>query len=139
MNIIIIGKGNVATNLHHAFCKKGIACQMVSSREGLDQLPAANVYIYSVRDEALAEVVSKVQGKERSLHLHTSGSMSMSVFGADKPHAGVFYPFQTFSKTHIIEDFSTIPVFFEAKGIDDIRLVKLQAYTPATCRRSRSC
>ena len=123
MNIIIIGKGNVATNLHHAFCKKGIACQMVSSREGLDQLPAANVYIYSVRDEALAEVVSKVQGKERSLHLHTSGSMSMSVFGADKPHAGVFYPFQTFSKTHIIEDFSTIPVFFEAKGIDDISAV----------------
>jgi predicted short-subunit dehydrogenase-like oxidoreductase (DUF2520 family) len=45
------------------------------------------------------------------------------VFGADKPHAGVFYPFQTFSKTHIIEDFSTIPVFFEAKGIDDISAV----------------
>ena len=123
MNIVIIGRGNVATNLHDAFTKKGVACQMVSSREGLDQLPAANVYIYSVRDEALAEVVSKVQGKERSLHLHTSGSMSMSEFGADKPHAGVFYPFQTFSRTHIIEDFSTIPVFFEAKGIDDISAV----------------
>ena len=117
MNIVIIGKGNVATNLQYAFSKKGIACQMVSSREGLDQLPTANVYIYSVRDEALAEVVGKVQGKERALHLHTSGSMPISVFGADKPHAGVFYPFQTFSKTHIIEDFSTIPVFFEAKGV----------------------
>ena len=62
MNIVIIGKGNVATNLQYAFSKKGIACQMVSSREGLDQLPTANVYIYSVRDEALAEVASKVQG-----------------------------------------------------------------------------
>lgn len=123
MNIVIIGKGNVATNLHHAFTQKGIACQMVSSREGLDQLPAANVYIYSVRDEALAEVVSKVTGREKSLHLHTSGSMPMSVFGADKPHAGVFYPFQTFSKSQIIEDFSTIPIFFEAKGIDDISAV----------------
>ena len=123
MNIVIIGKGNVATNLQYAFNKKGIACQMVSSREGLDQLPAANVYIYSVRDEALAEVASQVTDKERSLHLHTSGSMPMSVFGADKPHAGVFYPFQTFSKTHIIEDFSTVPVFFEAKGIDDISAV----------------
>ena len=65
MNIVIIGKGNVATNLDYAFSKKGVACQMVSSREGLDQLPAANVYIYSVKDEALAEVVAQVQGKEK--------------------------------------------------------------------------
>ena len=48
MNIVIIGRGNVATNLHYAFTKRGVACQMVSSREGLDQLPQANVYIYAV-------------------------------------------------------------------------------------------
>ena len=107
MNIVIIGRGNVATNLHYAFTKKGVACQMVSSREGLDQLPQANVYIYAVKDEALAEVVAQVQGKERAMHLHTSGSMPISVFGEDKPHAGIFYPFQTFSKARVIEDFST--------------------------------
>lgn len=129
MNIVIIGKGNVATNLHYAFMKKGIACQMVSSREGLDQLPQANVYIYAVRDEALAGVVAQVVGKEKSLHLHTSGSMAMSVFGADKPHAGIFYPFQTFSKARLIEDFSTVPVFFEARGIDDISAVYSLALT----------
>ena len=129
MNIVIIGKGNVATNLDYAFRKKGVACQMVSSREGLDQLPAANVYIYSVKDEALAEVVAQVQGKEKSLHLHTSGTMSITVFGADKPHAGIFYPFQTFSKARLIEDFSTVPVFFEARGIDDISAVYSLALT----------
>lgn len=129
MNIVIIGKGNVATNLHYAFMKKGIACQMVSSREGLDQLPQANVYIYAVRDEALAGVVAQVVGREKSLHLHTSGSMAMSVFGADKPHAGIFYPFQTFSKARVIEDFSTVPVFFEARGIDDISAVYSLALT----------
>jgi predicted short-subunit dehydrogenase-like oxidoreductase (DUF2520 family) len=129
MNIVIIGKGNVATNLDYAFRKKGIACQMVSSREGLDQLPAANVYIYSVKDEALAEVVAQVQGKEKSLHLHTSGTMPITVFGADKPHAGIFYPFQTFSKARLIEDFSTVPVFFEARGIDDISAVYSLALT----------
>ena len=123
MNIVIIGRGNVATNLDYAFRKKGVACQMVSSREGLDQLPAANVYIYAVKDEALADVVAQVKDKEKSLHLHTSGSMPVSVFGEDKPHAGVFYPFQTFSKARVIEDFSTIPVFFEARGIDDISAV----------------
>jgi predicted short-subunit dehydrogenase-like oxidoreductase (DUF2520 family) len=81
------------------------------------------VYIYAVKDEALAEVVASVKGKERAMHLHTSGSMPISVFGADKPHAGVFYPFQTFSKARVIEDFSTVPVFFEARGIDDISAV----------------
>ena len=129
MNIVIIGKGNVATNLDYAFRNKGVACQMVSSREGLDQLPTANVYIYAVRDEALSQVVAQVVNKEKSLHLHTSGSMPMSVFGADKPHAGVFYPFQTFSKARVIEDFSTVPIFFEARGIDDITAVYSLALT----------
>lgn len=129
MNIIIIGKGNVATNLDHAFRKKGVACQMVSSREGLDQLPQANVYIYAVKDEALASVVEQVKGHEKSLHLHTSGTMPITVFGADKPHAGIFYPFQTFSKARVIEDFYTIPVFFEARGIDDISAVYSLALT----------
>lgn len=129
MNIVIIGQGNVASNLHHAFTKKGVACQMVSSRKGLCEVPNANVYIYAVRDEALAAVAAQVKGKEKSLHLHTSGSMPISVFGLDKPHAGVFYPFQTFSKARLIEDFSTVPVFFEARGIDDISAVYSLALT----------
>ena len=129
MNIVIIGMGNVAVNLHHAFTKKGVACQMVSSREGLDLLPTANVYIYAVKDEALASVVAQVKDKEKAMHLHTSGSMPISVFGSDKPHAGVFYPFQTFSKARIIEDFSTVPLFFEARGIDDISAVYSLALT----------
>ena len=129
MNIVIIGKGNVATNLDYAFRKKGVACQMVSSREGLDNLPPANVYIYAVKDEALVEVVAQVKGKERAMHLHTSGTMPITVFGDDKPHAGVFYPFQTFSKARVIEDFSTVPVFFEARGIDDISAVYSLALT----------
>lgn len=129
MNIVIIGKGNVATNLNAAFSKKNIQCQMVSSREGLDDLPDANVYIYAVCDEALTEVAAHIKGKERALHLHTSGTMSITVFGEDKPHAGIFYPFQTFSKERIIEDFSTVPVFFEARGIDDISAVYSLALT----------
>ena len=129
MNIVIIGQGNVATNLDYAFRKKGVACQMVSSREGLDQLSPANVYIYSVKDEALVEVVARVKGKEKALHLHTSGTMPITVFGADKPHAGIFYPFQTFSKARLIEDFSKVPVFFEARGIDDISAVYSLALT----------
>lgn len=120
MKIIIIGRGNVACNLEQAFRKKNVPVQMVSSREGLDVLPQADVYIYAVKDDALAEVVNQVHVTHHALHLHTSGSLPLSVFGADKPHAGIFYPFQTFSKQHLIEDFSTVPVFIEARGIDDV-------------------
>ena len=138
MNIILIGQGNVATNLHHAFALKGLRTQMVSSREGLDSLPAADVYIYAVRDEALPQVVQKIAEESKmpinthlrnALHLHTSGTMPISVFSNALPHAGVMYFFQTFSKAKLIDDFSQIPVFVEGKQIDDLSAIFTLAQT----------
>ena len=129
MKIIIIGRGNVATNLEAAFKSKRVDAVMVSSREGLDTIPQnADVYIYAVKDSALEQVIRQVHVQERAIHLHTSGTMSLSVFGTDKPHAGIFYPLQTFSKDRLV-DFSTVPVFFEARGIDDISAVYALALT----------
>lgn len=122
MRITIIGQGNVACNLLHAFEKNGVRAVMVSSREGLDALPESDVFIYAVRDEALAQVAAQVYAP-RALHLHTSGTMPLSVFGDDKPHAGILYFFQSFSKAHLIEDFTTIPVFVEGRNIDDISAI----------------
>ena len=130
MRIIIVGQGNVACNLLAAFQKKGITAPMVSSWTGLEEIPQnADVYIYAVADNALAEVISKVHVQQRALHVHTSGTIPMSVFGPDKPHCGILYPFQSFSKAQLIEDFSTVPVFIEAKGIDDISAVYTLALT----------
>ena len=138
MNIILIGQGNVATNLHHAFALKGLRTRMVSSREGLDSLPAADVYIYAVRDEALLQVVQKIAEESKkplnthlctALHLHTSGTMPISVFGDALPHAGIMYFFQTFSKAKLIDDFSQIPVFVEGKQIDDLSAIFTLAQT----------
>ena len=138
MNIVLIGPGNVATNLHHAFALKGLRTRMVSSREGLDSLPAADVYIYAVREEALLQVVQSVAEESRkttnthlraALHLHTSGTMPISVFGDALPHAGVMYFFQTFSKAKLIDDFSQIPVFVEGKQIDDLSAIFTLAQT----------
>ena len=138
MNIVLIGQGNVATNLHHAFALKGLRTQMVSSREGLDSLPAADVYIYAVRDEALPQVVQKIAEESKmptnthlrtALHLHTSGTMPISVFSNALPHAGVMYFFQTFSKAKLIDDFSQIPVFVEGKQIDDLSAIFTLAQT----------
>ena len=138
MNIVLIGQGNVATNLRHAFALKGLRTQMVSSREGLDSLPAADVYIYAVRDEALPQVVQKIAEESKmpinthlrtALHLHTSGTMPISVFSNALPHAGVMYFFQTFSKAKLIDDFSQIPVFVEGKQIDDLSAIFTLAQT----------
>ena len=130
MRIVIVGQGNVACNLQAAFARKEIAAEMVSSRENLDQIPTnADVYIYAVRDAALQEVIEKVHVQARAVHLHTSGTLSLEVFGPDKPHCGVLYPFQSFSKAHILEDFSTVLIFIEAKGIDDISAVYTLALT----------
>ena len=128
MRIAIIGAGSVGTNLHHAFELKGVRTELVHARpltadpEAVKALPQADAYIYTVADHALREVVSKVHAP-KALHVHTSGSMPIDVFGADKPHAGVMYFFQSFSREVLIDDWSGIPCFIEGKNIDDIAAI----------------
>ena len=63
MKIAIIGAGSVGTNLHHAFEIKGIKTELVHARphtadpSAVLALPQADVYIYTVADHALKEVV----------------------------------------------------------------------------------
>ncbi|MBO7458571.1 MAG: DUF2520 domain-containing protein [Paludibacteraceae bacterium] len=127
MKIVIIGAGNVGTNLQYAFEHRHINSVLHSSWD-LSDLPAADVYIYTVADKALKEVVDKVNAP-RALHLHTSGTLPIEVFGTDKPHAGVVYFFQSFSKDALIEDWSNIPCFFEGRNIDDVAAIYSLAQT----------
>ena len=134
MKIAIIGAGSVGTNLHHAFELKGVHTELVHARpltadpEAVRTVPLADIYIYTVVDKVLAEVVSLINAP-KALHLHTSGSMPITVFGADKPHAGVLYFFQSFSREVLIDDWSTIPCFFEGKNIDDVAAIYSLAQT----------
>lgn len=135
MKIVIIGAGNVGANLHHAFELKGINAELVHARPLLDVedpiggiLPQADVYIYTVIDDALAEVAQHVNAP-KSLHLHTSGTIPVSIFGEDKPHAGVIYFLQSFSKASLIDDWSGIPCFVDGRNIDDIAAIYSLAQT----------
>ena len=152
MKIVIIGAGSVGTNLHHALELKGIHAELIharpltakpsplasnpsplaSSPSPLASLPQADVYIYTVADHALRKVIAKVHAP-KALHLHTSGSMPIEVFGADKPHAGVLYFFQSFSREVLIDDWSGIPCIIEGRNIDDIAAI----YSLAQCLTSR--
>jgi len=137
MKIAIIGAGSVGTNLHHGLAVNGIQAELVHARpltadsSAVDRLPKADCYIYTVVDHVLAEVISKVNAP-KALHLHTSGSMPMDVFGSDKPHSGILYFFQSFSREVLIEDWSGIPCFIEGRNIDDIAAI----YSLAQCLTS---
>ena len=138
MKIVIIGAGSVGTNLHHALESKGIRAELIHARPltanppTAEPIPQADVYIYAIADHALREVISKVYAP-KALHLHTSGSMPIEVFGEDKPHAGVLYFFQSFSREVLIEDWSGIPCIIEGRNIDDIAAI----YSLAQCLTSR--
>ena len=131
MKIVLIGAGNLATHLGKALHAAGHDMVQVFSRTMqsaetlaslLDAEPLtdmaqvrddADVYIFSVKDSALEQLISQLCGGEKKVFLHTAGSMPMSVFQGKALHYGVLYPMQTFSKQREV-DFSIIPCFVEA-------------------------
>jgi len=136
MKIAIIGAGSVGTNLHHAFALKGLHTELIHARPltaplspcyndqmvNAQMVNAFDLYIYTVADNALREVIATIHAP-KALHVHTSGSMPIEVFGNDKPHAAVMYFFQSFSREILIDNWSNIPCFIEGKNIDDIAAV----------------
>ena len=152
MKIVLIGAGNLATHLGKALHAAGHDMVQVFSRTMqsaetlaslLDAEPLtdiaqvrddADVYIFSVKDSALVQLVAQLcrheadglgedgavnalrkakKGEHDRVFLHTAGSMPMSVFKGMAQHYGVLYPMQTFSKQREV-DFSIIPCFVEA-------------------------
>ncbi len=68
------------------------------------------------------------EGKQKSLLVHTAGSIPMSVWEGHAERYGVFYPMQTFSKQREV-DFQEVPFFIEAKRAEDTELLKAIAST----------
>ncbi len=131
-SVIIIGAGNLATQLAKALCAANIAIWQVYSRTiesasclankvGAEPVvdiaklkPNADLYIFSVKDDALIPCLEKFPFS-KSLIVHTAGSIPMSALGSYSEQYGVFYPLQTFSKTKDV-DFLEIPICIEAKN-----------------------
>ncbi len=111
-------------NVRQVYSRTQASALMLTKRLGLpdeaaitsiaDLQPDAEVYIYALRDEVLADIAAQVHVHPNALHLHTAGSMPLTVFGDDKPNAGVLYPFQTFSKEKNV-DFQKIPILVETR------------------------
>ena len=151
MKTILIGAGNLATNLGKALQSVGIDIPQVYSRtmesasalaqivgaEAVDDIARvrddADVYVLSVKDSALESlVVALSPGKEDKLFLHTAGSMPLDIFRGRAKRYGVLYPMQTFSKSKEV-DFSEIPCFVEAN--DDEAMVQIEALAHRLSRK----
>jgi predicted short-subunit dehydrogenase-like oxidoreductase (DUF2520 family) len=140
MKAVIIGAGNLATHLSLSLQRAGMDFLQVYShtdanaRElalrlhckwttSLEEIRGdANLYIFSVKDSVLEEVVRQVSPNE-GLWIHTSGSMPISLFEGHAEHYGVLYPLQTFSKARSV-DFTYIPIFLEANNQQTSALLK---------------
>ncbi len=133
MKIVIIGAGNVATHLAKAFDKRENVVQIYSRKianaKALSQsltnasatddisqlLPDADVYIISIKDDAIADIVNSITATS-GLWVHTSGSVPIDVLKKRFDKCGVLYPLQTFS-FDVEVDFSEVPFFIE--GCDE--------------------
>lgn len=140
MNVVFIGAGNVASHLaevlfRHSFNIVQIYSRTIESASLLASKvkaipladirlinPSADLYIFSVKDLVLKEVVSQMPSTS-GLWIHTSGSMPMDSFKGFIADYGVFYPFQTFSKTRQV-DWSALPIFIEANSEKSLHILK---------------
>lgn len=142
MNIVIIGSGNLATQLSLALKDAGKDIVQVYSRteehahmladkigcsytDGMKDIRRdADVYILSVKDDAISEVAAAVCSDcPNGLFIHTAGSVPMSVFMPFTKRYGVLYPMQTFSKNRKV-DFRPIPCFIEASNAQALAMIQ---------------
>lgn len=130
--VVLLGAGNVATQLGKALQQNGYLISQVYSptkksagalAKKLKSTPVSDikkidlsafVYIIAVKDDAIATLAKQMKLKDQ-LVVHTSGTVEMAVLKGCSANYGVFYPLQTFSKDKPI-DFRNVPVCIEASN-----------------------
>ncbi len=154
--MIILGAGNMGTNLAIALHRTGCHIECVYSRTQenarvlasrveapiatndlrqvnrlLKEDMSSRIVFYCLTDSVLRNVAEQIDAP-LALHIHTSGTIGLDVFdGTDKPHAGVLYPLQTLTKHHPIS-LRNVPIFIEGTGHDEEERVRLLAENIST-------
>ncbi|HCI55281.1 MAG TPA: DUF2520 domain-containing protein [Bacteroidales bacterium] len=138
--ISFIGAGRVGEALCTEFFKKGHRILQIASKENENSRSLAaqcgaewitdlhfdkpaDVIFVCVPDNALPDVLGKLECGENTIVTHTAGSFGLEVFPSAILFKGVFYPLQTFSKGRNI-NFQEIPLFIEASDNTSRGLLK---------------
>lgn len=144
-SISIIGAGNVGSHLAKRLYACGHNIVQIFSRtpakaanlsrlvkgKGISQLealePTADLYILAITDDATASVTERLAflNQYQKLVVHTSGSVSSTVFENYFDNYGIFYPLQSFSANQAV-DFERLPfcIYGKNRSIED-KLVEL--------------
>jgi predicted short-subunit dehydrogenase-like oxidoreductase (DUF2520 family) len=140
MDIVLLGSGNVATQLGRAFKMAGQTIVQVWSRDiehakeladtvaseaisDIDDINrSADLYIIAVKDNAIQELAATLNIGDK-LIVHTSGSTPIQALEGVSSHTGVFYPLQTFSKNKSV-DFRSVPIAIEASNPEDLAAIR---------------
>jgi predicted short-subunit dehydrogenase-like oxidoreductase (DUF2520 family) len=143
--IILIGAGNLATNLGIALKNSGHSIIQVYNRtsetglqlaktlssEFIDDLRFlsrdADLYCIAVSDTAFVSVAKKIRLQEQMV-IHCSGTLEIGLLDTCSANYGVIYPPQTFTKQHIIE-FDEIPLCVEANNTANLQKLTVFART----------
>lgn len=143
LRIVVIGSGGVASSLAPALdALDGVEVVQVysptlahaealasrlSAAVAVDDCAAlsrdADMYLISVKDDAIAHLAEVVAPCRDAVWAHTSGSVPMSVIGPLGCHTGVFYPLQTFSRERIV-DVAQVPFFIEGSDAYTVDFLK---------------
>lgn len=128
---VVIGSGNVASVVvpalekagaiavrqvysptpEHASALAGRLAGAVAVSDPLEVDMTADLYLVSVKDDAIAKVAAQMRRND-AVWLHTSGGVESSVMAPLTDSYGVFYPLQTFSRG-VEVDLSVVPVFIQ--------------------------
>lgn len=146
LKTVVIGSGNVASAIAPALEAAGaidvvavysptpghaerLASQLKHA-EALDcpkAIPVdAELYLVSVKDDAIRTLATELHPSPAALWLHTSGGVDASVLAPLSKRNGVFYPLQTFT-TGVNVDITEVPIFIEAAESDDLEIVRILA------------
>lgn len=138
--IVLIGSGNVATQLGFALKKSKQNIVQVYSRNiknafSLAKLlksdatnnvskiiSDADIYIIAIKDDEIASIAKKIK-IENKIIVHTSGSVAIGVLKNMSKNYGVFYPLQTIAKNKKT-NFSKIPICIEANNKSTFEILK---------------
>lgn len=146
--VVVIGTGKVASHLTKALLQAGVKVLQVVGRsnESVKRLfdhigttlpyttkktevsQEADLYICSVKDDAITQAVQGITIPENALLVHTSGSTDAAVLAPFATYYGVLYPMQTFSYGKEV-DFSKIALYIEANNANHLNRLDVFAHT----------
>ena len=132
-DISIVGYGNIARHLAHAFFEKNIQIQQIIGRDANKGQPLAqsvnakfclpeeaavneqSLFFVALADDVALEFTDKILLNKHIAIVHTSGTLPSDLLkGKGAASYGVFYPFQTYSGEPDKTPFKNIPLVVEA-------------------------